>query len=76
MIKVKNYSGYELIQLRQTLKMNQTEFWSAVNVTQPGGSRYESGHTAPDQVLILIELVHELNLDLSTSAKRSKLSVK
>ena len=70
MIKVKEYSSQDLIQLRKKLDLNQSEFWQAINVTQSGGSRYESGRKVPDQVLILVELVHERKLDLSTPTKR------
>ena len=73
MIKVKSYSGAELRKLRKTLGQNQGQFWGAINVTQSGGSRYEAGRDMPDQVAILIELVHERELDLSTSALRKKL---
>ena len=73
MIKVKNYSNKELLSLRKKLGLNQSEFWSNVNVTQSGGSRYESGRAIPDQVLILIELIYERKLDISTPRKRAKL---
>lgn len=33
--------------LRIKLKMNQTDFWRPLGVTQSGGSRYESGHAPP-----------------------------
>ena len=66
-------SSQDLIQLRKKLDLNQSEFWQAINVTQSGGSRYESGRKVPDQVLILVELVHERKLDLSTPTKRLKL---
>jgi hypothetical protein len=29
--------------LRETLRLNQAEFWRRVEVTQSGGSRYENG---------------------------------
>ena len=73
MIKVKEYSSQDLIQLRKKLDLNQSEFWQAINVTQSGGSRYESGRKVPYQLLILVELVHERKLDLSTPTKRLKL---
>ena len=73
MIKVKSYSGAELRKLRNTLGQNQGQVWGAINVTQSGGSRYEAGRDMPDQVAILIELVYERDLDLSTSALRKKL---
>ena len=37
MIKVKEYSSQDLIQLRKKLDLNQSEFWQAINVTQSGG---------------------------------------
>ncbi len=73
MIKVKKYSNEYLIQLRKKLGMSQTEFWANVNIIQSCGSRYESGRTIPDQVLVLIELIYERKLDLSTPKKRSNL---
>ena len=73
MIKVKEYTSRDLIQLRKKLGLNQSEFWKAINVTQSGGSRYERGRKVPDQVLLLVELVHERNIDLSTPTERAKL---
>ena len=73
MIKVKEYTSRDLIQLRKKLGLNQSEFWKAINVTQSGGSRYERGTKAPDQVLLLVELDHERKIDLSTPTKRAKL---
>ena len=40
--------------LRTKLRMNQTEFWSRIGVTQSGGSRYESGRNIPRPVQILL----------------------
>ena len=73
MIKVKEYTSHDLIQLRKKLGLNQSEFWKAINVTQSCGSRYERGRKVPDQVLLLVELVHERNIDLSTPTERAKL---
>ena len=73
MIKVKEYTSRDLIQLRKKLGLNQSEFWKAINVTQSCGSRYERGRKVPDQVLLLVELVHERNIDLSTPTERAKL---
>ena len=73
MIKVKPYSGAELRKLRKALGKNQGQFWGAINVTQSGGSRYEAGRTIPDQVALLIELVHERRIDLTTPALRKAL---
>ena len=44
--------------LRQRLGLNQQEFWSAVGVTQSGGSRYETGRRIPRPVRELVRLVH------------------
>ncbi len=51
--------------LRQRLGLNQQQFWSAVGVTQSGGSRYESGRDMPRPVKELLRLVHVEQLDLS-----------
>ena len=44
--------------LRQRLGLNQQQFWSAVGVTQSGGSRYESGRSLPKPVRELLRLVY------------------
>ncbi len=51
--------------LRQRLGLNQQEFWSAVGVTQSGGSRYESGRNMPKPVRELVRLVHVEGIDLA-----------
>jgi transcriptional regulator with XRE-family HTH domain len=51
--------------LRHRLGLNQQEFWSAVGVTQSGGSRYESGRTMPRPVSVLVRLVHVEGIDLA-----------
>ena len=51
--------------LRQRLGLNQQEFWSAVGVTQSGGSRYETGRSMPKPVCELVRLVHVEGIDLS-----------
>jgi len=38
------------------LRENQTEFWKRFGLTQPGGSRYESGHNIPAPAAILLML--------------------
>lgn len=52
-------------ELRKTMDLNQQEFWAAVWVTQSGGSRYESGRTAPRQVAEQVRLRHQLGIDTS-----------
>ena len=51
--------------LRHRLGLNQREFWSAVGVTQSGGSRYESGRNMPRAVSELLRLVHVEGIDLA-----------
>jgi transcriptional regulator with XRE-family HTH domain len=51
--------------LRQRLGLNQQQFWSAVGVTQSGGSRYESGRSIPKPVCELLRLVHVEGIDLT-----------
>ena len=51
--------------LRQRLGLNQLQFWSAVGVTQSGGSRYESGRDMPKPVCELVRLVHIECIDVS-----------
>ena len=51
--------------LRHRLGLNQQEFWSAVGVTQSGGSRYETGRSMPKPVCELVRLVHIEGIDLT-----------
>ena len=41
---------------RIALNQNQSEFWSALGVTQSGGSRYENGRGMPTPLAILMVL--------------------
>jgi predicted transcriptional regulator len=45
-------------QLRRQLGMNQCEFWKRIDVTQSGGSRYESGRPMPKPVRRLLGVVY------------------
>lgn len=47
-----------LVKLRETTKLNQTEFWTRIGVTQSGGSRYENGRAIPKPVQLLIRLAY------------------
>lgn len=67
MLKTKQYTGAQLIKLRKHLRLNQQQFWTEVGVTQSGGSRYESDQKMPKPVAKLVELVHECQLDISTT---------
>ena len=55
---LKPLSPEQIRQLRLSLGMNQTQFWSQLGVTQSGGSRYESGRNVPDPIRLLLELVY------------------
>lgn len=68
-------SSDELKKLRKSIGLNQSQFWSAVNVTQSGGSRYESGRKMPATVAIMVDLVHVrgVKLDELPSADDIKL---
>ena len=45
----------DLVAYRQSLGETQTEFWTRFGVTQPGGSRYESGRKVPAPVVMLMQ---------------------
>jgi len=51
-------------EIRRKLRLNQQQFWSAIGVTQSGGSRYESGRSMPKPVRELLRLVHIEGVDL------------
>lgn len=44
--------------LRTKLRLNQTEFWSRLGVTQSAGSRYEAGRYVPKPTAILAHLIY------------------
>ena len=47
-----------LVDIRNTYGLNQSEFWGRIGVTQSGGSRYENGRTMPRPTAILFDLVY------------------
>jgi len=51
-------TGEDVKALRGKLRLNQTQFWSKINVTQSGGSRYESGRAIPRTVQLLLHLAY------------------
>jgi hypothetical protein len=53
-----------LRKLRRHLGLNQQDFWSAVGVTQSGGSRYETGRSMSNPVRELVRLVHVEGINL------------
>ena len=46
------------VKLRHGLGLNQAEFWERLEITQSGGSRYESERPMPRPVRRLLGLVH------------------
>jgi len=55
----------DVCKLRRELGLNQQQFWSAVGVTQSGGSRYESGRRMPRPVQALVNAVYVHRIDLA-----------
>ena len=62
-MKLKQYCGDEVRELRRKAGLNQSQFWAPFQTTQSGGSRYEAGREIPGPVQIL------LNLAFGTEAK-------
>lgn len=50
--------------LRTKLRLNQTEFWNRLGVTQSGGSRYESGRPVPRATAILAHMVYIKGMEI------------
>jgi mannose-6-phosphate isomerase-like protein (cupin superfamily)/transcriptional regulator with XRE-family HTH domain len=50
--------GQAIWELRIHLGISQTEFWGRIGVLQSAGSRYESGHSIPNPVQILLRLAY------------------
>ena len=46
------------VKLRAKLGMNQRDFWGRVQVTQSGGSRYETGRPVPKPVAMLVAVAY------------------
>ena len=51
-------TGEDVKAMRTKLHMNQSAFWGRINVTQSGGSRYESGRAIPRTVQLLLHLAY------------------
>lgn len=51
-------SGPAAKKFRLAQGISQQEFWSRINVTQSGGSRYESGREMPDTVAMALTIAH------------------
>ncbi|WP_054287136.1 helix-turn-helix domain-containing protein [Gulbenkiania mobilis] len=55
---MKNVIPFDSLSLRKSLRLTQAEFWEAIGVTQPGGSRYEQTGRVSPSVAMLIEIRH------------------
>lgn len=66
MSNVKAIEKIDPREIRRKLGLNQQQFWSALGVTQSGGSRYESGRNMPKPVRELLRLVHVEQIDIKT----------
>lgn len=51
-------NAVQVIALRKQHRLNQSEFWARVAVTQSGGSRYEAGRNIPKTVRLLLQLAY------------------
>lgn len=61
---MKNTEKVDAREIRRKLGLNQQQFWSKLDVTQSGGSRYESGRNMPRPVQHLLRLVHVEQIDI------------
>jgi len=67
-MKLKLYTGSEVRELRQKLRLNQAEFWAHFHTTQSGGSRYESGREIPRPVQVLLNIAFGSEVSMVTAA--------
>lgn len=56
--KLEIKDGFDARLVRNKLHLNQAEFWGPLNVTQSGGSRYESGRAMPGPVKLLVNIAY------------------
>ena len=70
--KLKHQSN--LVVLRKGLGLNQRDFWSALGVTQGGGSRYECGRRVPKSIAILLDLLYVRGIDV-TKLQREDMAI-
>lgn len=62
--------GTQIRALRDSLGLNQLDFWSPLGVTQSGGSRYESGRRVPSSVLTLLHIAYGSEAQSAAIVKR------
>ena len=65
--KAPNTAVYKL---RRKTKLNQSEFWQRIGITQSGGSRYEHGRTIPKLVALLLKLAYGSNREVLRTLRR------
>jgi transcriptional regulator with XRE-family HTH domain len=63
-------------EMRRRLDLNQQEFWSAVGVTQSGGSRYEQDRRIPKPVMELLRLRYQLGIKLEDITEDNAMMVR
>lgn len=74
-MNITSFTGAEAMAVPHKKNMNQTEFWSAVGVTQSAASRYEAGHNIPRPVQILLHLAYGKGKGKAASIKLLGLEV-
>lgn len=57
-LNLKFHSGSEIVAYRHSKRLNQTEFWGNVGVSQTTASRYETGRDVPFAILVLLTLCY------------------
>lgn len=63
--KIKLIGDYKV--LRTQLRLNQSQFWNRLGVTQSAGSRYESGRDVPKPTAILAHLIYVQKQEISAA---------
>ena len=56
--------------MRTRRRLNQTEFWRRVGVSQSGGSRYESGRAIPRSVQMLLRIAYGTEKQAEAAVER------
>ena len=62
---LKNKKPLDLLALRKACRLNQTEFWRKVGVSQCCGSRYENDRRTPHTVERLVDLIYVRSIDIA-----------
>jgi hypothetical protein len=62
--KLEAIDALDVLALRKELGLKQVPFWSAIGVTQSGGSRYENDRRMPSPVAELVRLAYIEQIDI------------